>query len=56
MFDNFSEIISYELSIQRIPEKRFPQENQAEQLFSTLIRIINVSWATNQHIRIISER
>ncbi len=29
---------------------------EAAKLFSTLIIIINVSWAANQHIRMISER
>ncbi len=33
---------------------QFPQKYEAAQLFSTLI-IINVSWAANQHIRMISE-
>ncbi len=41
------------------PEKlkvsRFPQKYCAAQLFSTLIIIRNVSWAVNQHIRMISE-
>jgi len=42
---------------QRILTKlsRFPQKYEAAQLFSTLIIIINVSWASNHHIRVISE-
>ncbi len=43
----------------KIPENknipRFPQKYEAAQLFSTLILIRNVSWAANQHIRMISE-
>ncbi len=34
---------------------RLPQKYEAAQLFPTLIIIINVSWAANQHIRMISE-
>ncbi len=34
---------------------RFPQKYEAAQPFSTLIIIRNVSWAANQHIRMISE-
>ncbi len=35
---------------------QFPQKYLAAQLFSTLMIIIrNVSWAVNQHIRMISE-
>ncbi len=30
-------------------------KNEAAQVFSTLIKIRNVSWAANQHIRMISE-
>ncbi len=39
------------------PEKKsmFPQKYEAAWLFSTLIIIINVCWAANQHIRMISE-
>ncbi len=41
------------------PEKsnvaRFPQKYSSAQQFSTLIIIRNVSWAANQHIRMISE-
>ncbi len=33
----------------------FHKNNEAAQLFSTLIIIRNVSWAANQHIRMISE-
>ncbi len=33
----------------------FPYKYEAAQLFSTLIIIRNVSWAANQHIRMISE-
>ncbi len=48
---------SFELSIhQKILKQNvslFPHE--AAQLFSTLIIIRNVSWAANQHIRMISE-
>ncbi len=33
----------------------FPQKYEATQLFSALIIIRNVSWAANQHIRMISE-
>ncbi len=33
----------------------FHKKYKAAQLFSTLIIIRNVSWAANQHIRIISE-
>ncbi len=33
----------------------FLQKYEGAQLFSTLIIIINVSWAVNQHIRMISE-
>jgi len=34
---------------------QFPQKYAAAQLFSTLIIIRNVSWAANDHIRVISE-
>ncbi len=39
------------------PEKKhqFPQNYEAAKLISTLIIIRNVSWAANQHIRMISE-
>ncbi len=42
---------------QRILKKvsRFPQKYEATQLFSTLMIFRNVSWAVNQHIRLISE-
>ncbi len=33
----------------------FPQKYEAAQQFSTFIIIRNVSWAANQHIRMISE-
>jgi len=33
----------------------YSSKYQAEQLFSTLIIIRNISWAANQHIRKISE-
>jgi len=33
----------------------FPQKSSAAQLFSTLIIKINISYAPNQHIRMISE-
>ncbi len=50
---------SFELSIHLwIMKNRlvgFPQKYWAAQLFSTLIIIRNVSWAANQHIRMISE-
>ncbi len=38
------------------PEKKVLQQKcEAAQLFSTLLIIRNVSWAANQHIRMISE-
>ncbi len=50
---------SFELSIHLWILKnkmyQFPQKYSAAQLFSTLIIIRNVSWAANQHIRMISE-
>ncbi len=36
-------------------KSQFPQRYSAAQLFATLIIIRNVSWAANQHIRMISE-
>jgi len=33
----------------------FPEKYEATQLFSTLLIIINISWAANKHIRVISE-
>ncbi len=49
---------TFELSIHQTLKKNvslFPQIYEAAQLFSTLIIIRNVSWAANQHIRMISE-
>ncbi len=37
-----------------VKQKKFPQKYSAAQLFSSLIIIRNVSWAANQHIRMIS--
>ncbi len=34
---------------------QFPQKYWAEHLFSTFVKIENVFWAANQHIRMISE-
>jgi len=40
----------------RIPKKKSIQHNnEAAKRFSTLIIIRNVSWASNHHIRVISE-
>ncbi len=39
----------------KINLSQFPQIYEAAQLFSTLIIIINVCWAVNQYIRVISE-
>ncbi len=41
-------------SLKRILKKN-PQKYEAAQLFSTLIMRSNISWAANQHIRMISE-
>jgi len=50
---------SFELHIyERIPKENeswFPQKYWADQLFSTLIIIQNVSWATNKQIKKITE-
>jgi len=44
------------LSFRFIKESsRFSQKNDAAQLFSTLIMLINVSWGANHHIRVIFE-
>jgi len=34
---------------------QFPQKYEAAQMFSWLIIVINVSWAANHHIRVISD-
>ncbi len=57
---SYLSLIMFETNIfyyQRILKKvsRFPPKYEATQLFSTLMIIRNVSWAANQHIRLISE-
>ncbi len=50
----FNKCCYFELAIhQRILKKCVIQKHYATQLFSTLILLINVSWAANQHIRMI---
>ncbi len=55
----FKKCRSFELPVhQRIKKYQFPQKYEAAQPFSMLMMIIiirNVSWAANQHIRMISE-
>ncbi len=50
-----SEILIHLWIQKKINASQFPQKYCAAQLFSTLIIIINVSWAANQHIRMISD-
>ncbi len=55
--DFFNAVLLNVLFNQRILKiyvSRFPQKSASQQ-FSTLIKIINVSWAENKHIRMISE-
>ncbi len=51
----FSISISVLFLIMKNKMSRFPQKYWSAQLFSTLIIIRNVSWASNQHIIMISE-
>ncbi len=65
MFDQFNASLLFTILLlfillnlthpKRLSVSPFPQKYWSAQLFSTLIIIRNVSWASIQHIRMISE-